>query len=97
MPTAAIIENVPMLTVFEVVVTPGENPSEILSASVVEQTMAQVMTPEDALKLGFHGLRPDPKGRQVRIVAVARRDARWVARELDNSTAVAGYTPHEVD
>ena len=84
-----------MLSVFEVHIAPGSDPDSILSESVKKETQAQVMTFEEARKVGFQGL-PEPSGGEVRLVAVARRDAPWVLRALENNDAVAGFRVHEV-
>lgn len=85
-----------MLTVFEVVLNPGNDPDALLSEETKKETLAQVMTPEEAEALGFRGLQPDPQGRTVRLIAVAQRDARWIERMLESSDAVAGYRSHDV-
>ena len=48
-----------MMVVFEVYVAPGADPASILSAETARETKAQVMTMDEAKKVGFSGL-PDP-------------------------------------
>jgi hypothetical protein len=55
------------------------------------------MTREEAAAVGFSGVAPDPKGREVRLVVVAPRDAQFVQRRLEASPAVQSFRPHEVD
>ncbi|MFO0587038.1 MAG: hypothetical protein U0441_05860 [Polyangiaceae bacterium] len=86
-----------MLTVFEVHLAPGADPDAILTEETVRSTQAQIMTLDDAKKVGFGGLPPAPPGREVRLIAVARRDARWIQRALESSEAVGVFNVHEVD
>jgi hypothetical protein len=90
-------ENRAMLIVFEVIVAAGHDPDTLLSDEVLAETQAQVMTPEEATALGFQGVRPDPKGREVRLIAVAPRDSQFVQRRLEANGAVQSFRPHEVD
>ncbi len=84
-----------MLSVFEVHIAPGSDPDSLLSENVKKETQAQVMTFDEARKVGFQGL-PDPGGAEVRLIAVAKRDAPWIQRVLENNEAVAGFRVHEV-
>lgn len=86
-----------MLIVFEVIVARGGDPDALLSDEVLAETQAQVMTLDEAAAVGFSGARPDAKGREVRLVAVAPRDAQFVQRRLEANDAVQSFTPHEVD
>lgn len=86
-----------MLVLFEVVVARGEDPDSLLSAEVMQETQAQVMTLEEASAIGFSGARPDPQGLEKRLIAVAPRDARFVRTRLEGSAAVASYQAHEVE
>jgi hypothetical protein len=85
------------MIVFEVIVASGEDPGTLLSDEVLAETQAQVMTREEAAAVGFSGVAPDPKGREVRLVVVAPRDAQFVQRRLEASPAVQSFRPHEVD
>ena len=38
-----------------------------------------------------------PDGTEVRLIAVARRDAPWVHRALETNEAVGSFRMHEVD
>ncbi len=86
-----------MLVVFEVYVAPGHDPDALLSEEVLQETQAQVMTLAEAAAIGFQGAQPDPKGREIRLIAVAPRDAQFIQRRLEASDAVARFRPHEVD
>ena len=68
-----------MMVLFEVFLSPGADPSTLLSQEILRETNAQVMTMDEARKVGFMGL-PDPEGKQVRLVAVAKRDAARINR-----------------
>lgn len=86
-----------MLAVFEVHLAPGADASDLLSKETIVSTNAQVMTLAEAKKVGFHGLPDAPAGREVRLIAVAKRDAAWIHRALETSDAVGGFHVHEVD
>jgi len=86
-----------MLVLFEVVVARGQDPDSLLSPEVLAETKAQVMSLDDARAVGFSGARPDPQGLEVRLVAVAPRDARFVQSRLESNHAVASFRAHEVD
>lgn len=86
-----------MLAVFEVFLAPGGESRPLLTEEIARETMAQVMTYDEAVKVGFSGLEPDPKGREVRFIAVRRRDAPWIHRALETNEAVASFRVHEVD
>jgi hypothetical protein len=86
-----------MLAVFEVYLAPGADASELLSAETIKSTHAQIMTHGEARKVGFGGLPEPPPGKEVRFIAVARRDAPWIHRALETSEAAGGFKVHEVD
>ena len=86
-----------MLAVFEVYLARGKGSEDLLSPDIVKQTNAQIMTLEDAKKVGFGGLEAMEGAGEVRLVAVAKRDAPWIHRTLELSDAVASFRVHEVD
>lgn len=86
-----------MLTVFEVVISPHADADAILGPEVLEETMAQVMTIDEASAVGFQGVQPDPDGNQVRLVAVSPKDARFIESRLEANADVRGYRKHEVE
>jgi hypothetical protein len=55
------------------------------------------MTMAEASAVGFSGARADPKGREIRLIAVAPRDAQFVQRRLEASAAAQSFRLHEVD
>jgi hypothetical protein len=85
-----------MMVVFEVHLAPDAGPVELLSQETLKETQAQVMTLDEAGKVGFGGLPAPPAGVDVRLIAVAKRDAGWVQKRLDANEGVAGYKVHEV-
>ena len=85
-----------MMVVFEVHLAPDAGPVELLSQETLQETQAQVMTLDEARKVGFGGLPAPPAGVDVRLIAVAKRDAGWVQKRLDANDAVGGYKVHEV-
>lgn len=86
-----------MLVLFEVVVAPGQDPDALLSPEVLAETQAQVMTLDQAGKVGLSGMSPDPKGRELRFIAVTPADAQFVQRRLEANDAVQSFRVHEVE
>jgi hypothetical protein len=86
-----------MLAVFEVYLAPGADATNLLSAETIRSTSAQVMTLDEARKVGFAGMPDPPPGKEVRLIAVAKRDASWIHRALETSEVVGGFRVHEVD
>jgi hypothetical protein len=82
------------MIVFEVHLVAGHDGSGLLSEEMLEDTKAQVMTVAEAAAVGFSGVPDDP---QIRLVAVAEKDQRFVGAALERSAAVTGYKPHQVD
>jgi hypothetical protein len=85
-----------MMVVFEVFVAPGSDPATLLTAETLRDTKAQVMTLDEARKVGFQGL-PDPGEHEVRLIAVAKRDASWIHRALETCEAAARFRMYDVD
>lgn len=85
-----------MMVVFEVHLAPGADPSTLLTEETKRDTGAQVMTPDDARKVGFAGLPDPPPGTEVRLIAVAKRDQSRIQRVLEATDAAAGFRMHEV-
>ncbi len=80
--------------VFEVHLAPGSDDKDLLSAEVLQETMAQVMTAAEAKAIGFDGF---PADDNVRLVAVTEKDHRWVEKALERAPQVTGYRAHQVD
>lgn len=85
------------MVVFEVHVAPGSDPSRLLSEETKRETQAQVMTYDEASKVGFNGLPAAPSDHEVRLIAVAKRDAAWVQRALETNEAVGQFRMFDVD
>lgn len=83
-----------MLIVFEVHLTPGADGSGLLSDEIREETMAQMMTLDEARAVGFSGT--FPQGDNVRLVVVAEKDAGWIEKALERASTVVRYGRHEV-
>jgi hypothetical protein len=83
-----------VLSVFEVHLTPGADGSGILSDEIQRETTAQVMTLEEAAAVGFSGQLP--QGDNVRLIAVAHRDARWIEQALERAPTVVRFARHDV-
>lgn len=82
------------MIVFEVHLTPGSDDKDLLSAEVLQETQAQVMTASEAKAIGFDGF---PEDDNLRLVAVTDKDQRWVEKALERAHQVAGYRAHHVD
>lgn len=80
--------------VFEVHLVPGSDGSDLLSEEVLRETAAQVMTATEAKALGFDGVPDEPT---LRLIAVMRKDARWIEKALERAADVRGFRMHEVD
>jgi len=87
-----------MMTLFEVFLAPGPKAggSQLLSDEVLEMTKAQVMTPEEAQAVGFHGLPEDPEGRARVFIACSPSHARLIHTRLETSHLVSAFRIHEV-
>ncbi|AUX27263.1 hypothetical protein SOCEGT47_078470 [Sorangium cellulosum] len=86
-----------MMTVFEVYLAKGSSGADLLSAEVLRETGAQVMTLKEAELVGFQGLDPLENSGDVRLIAVRERDAPWIHRCLETSGAVASFRAHQVE
>lgn len=82
------------LVVFKVHLDPNRAEGELLSEQMLSETQAQVMTTDEAIAVGFSGVKPDPN---LRLVAVARRDRGFVQQALERHVAVVGFSAHDVD
>jgi hypothetical protein len=85
-----------MLKVFEVHLVPGGDAEGIIPAQTLKETQAQVMTVAEAKAVGFGGIPDTIDPATLRLVAVAARDAQWIARALEQSDAVKGFNVHDV-
>jgi hypothetical protein len=86
-----------MMVVFEVHIAQGSDPATLLTPETLRETAAQVMTFAEAKQVGFAGLGDAPADHEVRLVAVAKRDAAWIQRSLEANEGVAQFRVHEVD
>jgi len=84
-----------MMVVYEVFLTAGK--SLVLSAELVRETQAQVMTLDEARKVGFQGMPDPPAGREVRLVAIGRSNAQWLQQALEANPDVENFRVHDVD
>ena len=84
------------MTVFEVHLAPDAGGKELLSEEILRETQAQVMTPDEARKVGFGGLPEPPPGVEVRFIAAAGSGAKWIQRRLEALESVAAFRVHEI-
>ena len=85
-----------MMHIFECHLVAGSDPSTLLSEETLRETQAQVMTPDEARAVGFGRFGSPKDGGEVRLVAVAQRDAQWIHRVMERSPIVTSYKVHEV-
>lgn len=87
-----------MHVAFVVHVVKGVDPEELLSAETKKETQAVVMSLEDAGKMGFSasGVQVKP-GMEACLIVVARRDAPWIARSLEQHDKVGGFQQIDVN
>lgn len=86
-----------MHVLFEVYLAPGASGEGLLSEETVKDTQAQVMTVEEAAKVGFHGLPDDPAGRERMLIVVGKVDERRIQNVLEASPQAGGFRLHLVD
>ena len=82
------------MNLFEVFLVPGGDASQLLSAEILEETGAQIMTPEEAELVGLQGLPEDPQGRLRKSIACSPSDERLVASRLEAHAAVGSFRLH---
>lgn len=83
---------------FVVHVVKGTDPEELLSDQIKRDTQAVVMSMDDAGKMGFSasGIQVKP-GQEACLIVVARRDAPWISRTLEQHDNVAGFQQVDVN
>lgn len=84
-----------MIVVFEVYLVRGADPGALLTEAIKRETNAQIMTLDEARKVGFAGL-PDVEGEEVRLIAVAKKDAPWIHRTMETSEVVKSFRMYDV-
>ena len=84
-----------MHTMFEVFLVPGSTGEGLLSQETLDDTLAQVMTREQAEAVGFSGI-PDADDDRLFIV-VAKRDEKRIMNALEASNQVGRFAVHPVD
>ena len=83
------------MVLIEVHLAPGAHTFE-LSAEILRDTQAQMMTADQARAVGFGGLPAAPAGAEVRYVAVLERDSRWILNAIEADPNVSSFRMHEV-
>ena len=86
-----------MHVLFEVYLAPGASGEGLLSEETVKDTQAQVMTVEEAGKVGFHNLPDDPAGRERLLIVVGKIDERRIQNVLEASPQAGAFRVHLVD
>jgi hypothetical protein len=84
-----------MHVMIEAYLAPNASAEGLLSQETLDDTQAQVMTPDEAKALGIGGLPDDEADR--RLIVVAKIDARRIMNALEGNPNVARFRLHEVD
>lgn len=85
------------MTLFEVYLSEGTDPTQLLSAEVLSETNAQIMSAQQAEQVGFGGLPPPALSAPRVFVAVVARDAAFVQRRLEAHVGVVSFKVHHLD
>ncbi len=86
-----------MMVVFEVFLTAGADADNLLTPETRTETGAVLMTLAEAEAVGFAGMPADPEGRDRRLIAVRKADAKWIHRALEASEIVGSFRMFDVD
>ena len=62
----------------------------------LRETMTDLLKLDEAAAVGFKGI-VVPEGHEVRVIAVAARDARWIHRALEANPGVTSYKVSEIE
>jgi hypothetical protein len=86
-----------MHVMFEVYLGPGASAEALLTPETLQDTQAQIMTPEEAAALGLQGIPEDPEGRERRFIVVVKSDERRIYNQLEMNPQVTAFRLHEID
>ena len=86
-----------MIVVFEVYLDSLADPNTLLSDEMKSETQAQIMSAEEARKVGFSGFQDNPDKGVLRLIAVDPKDQRFVQAAIERSGSVRGYDVHHVE
>ena len=85
-----------LMVVFEVFIAPGANAAALTGLEAVRSTNAQILTLDEARKVGFAGLPESAPGTVVVLIAVAKGGERQIFQALDTSEVVSAFRMHDV-
>lgn len=86
-----------MHVLFETFLAPGASSEGLLSDETVKDTQAQMMTIEDAEKVGFQNVPEDAAGRERLLIVVGKIDERRIQNVLEADPRVAAFRVQLVD
>lgn len=86
-----------MLVVFAAYMARGHGDDELISQEMLEHSKAQVMSLDQAQKLGFQGIPDHPSGGSVKVIVARKQDVSWIQRRLDSHPWVQQFEMAEVD
>jgi hypothetical protein len=84
-----------MHVMIEVHLAPGASGEGIFTQETLDDTQAQIMTREEASKLGFAGLPEAPE--DALFIVVTKSDERRILNVLEMSPLAVQFRVHDVD
>ncbi len=85
-----------MLVIFEVYLASEDQASTILSPETLESTKAQILTPDEATKIGVQGV-PKETTHPLRLLVAAAKDMNFLSSQLEGNLGVVGFRVHQID
>jgi hypothetical protein len=86
-----------MHVMIELYLAPSASAEGLFTQETLDDTQAQIMTPEQAAAVGLQGLPDDPEGRSRLLVVVGKADERRILNVLEASPEVTNFRVHDVD
>ena len=86
-----------MHVMIELYLAPSASGEGLFTQETLDDTQAQIMTPEQAVAVGLKGLPADPEGRSRLLVVVGKTDERRILNVLEASPEVTNFRVHDVD
>ena len=86
-----------MHVLYEAYLAPGASGEGLLSEETVRDTQAQLMTVQDAEKVGFQNEPEDAAGRERLLIVVGKIDERRIQNVLEADPRVAAFRVHLID
>ena len=84
------------MILYEVFLVEGSEGSTVLSAEALEESGAQIFTPQEAAIVGLQGIPDDPEDRPRVLIACSPGNSQFIATRLEASAAVGTFKLHEM-